>query len=210
MRNFKKCNMKKSILFFLSFLVVLTACNTSKNGLVMKRKYTKGYYVETKSKKHNVKKSGELVKTEKPEFIEAKPVSSELVNTSSTDKEPVLTASNNKEEVASTKSVSSAKVSEKEFKTAVVGKTLYNVFAKNTLLLSSASKSKTASGKGSDTDLIIQVILALFPFICLIAIYLHDGKQITMNFWVTLILHLTFVLWLVFALLVVLDVINLA
>lgn len=202
--------MKKSILLFLSFLVVLTSCNTGKNALVMKRKYTKGYYVETKSKKHNVKKSEELAKVEKSEVIKAKPVSTELVNTNATEKEPVLTASNSKEEGTSTKSVTKANVAEKEFKTAVVSKTLYNVFAKNSLLVSSAAKAKSASGKGSDTDLIIQIILALFPFICLIAIYLHDGKQITMNFWVTLILHLTFVLWLVFALLVVLDVINLA
>lgn len=202
--------MKKSILLFLSFLVVLTACNTGKNALVMKRKYTKGYYVETKSKKHNVKKQEELAKVEKPEVIKAKPVSTELVNTNATEKEPVLTASNSKENVASTKSAIKANVAEKEFKTAVVSKTLYNVFAKNSLLVSSAAKAKSASGKGSDTDLIIQIILALFPFICLIAIYLHDGKQITMNFWVTLILHITIVLWLVFALLVVLDVINLA
>lgn len=210
MLNFKINNMKKSILLFLSFLVVLTACNTGKNALVMKRKYTKGYYVETKSKKHNVKKQEELAKAEKPGFIEVKPVSTKLVNTNATDKEPVLTASNSKEDVASIESVTKATVAEKEFKTAVVSKTLYNVFAKNSLLVSSAAKAKSASGKGSDTDLIIQVILALFPIICLIAIYLHDGKQITMNFWVTLILHLTVVLWLVFALLVVLDVINLA
>lgn len=61
----------------------------------------------------------------------------------------------------------------------------------------------------SDTELIILVILSLFPILSLIAVYLKDGKKITVNFWVTLILHFIFLYWL-FALLRVLDVINLA
>jgi hypothetical protein len=40
--------------------------------------------------------------------------------------------------------------------------------------------------------------------------YLKDGEEITMNFWVDLILHLTVVGYLIFALLVVFDIVNLA
>jgi hypothetical protein len=63
--------------------------------------------------------------------------------------------------------------------------------------------------KDSDTELIVLVILAIFPILSLIAVYLKDGKKATVNFWITLILHFLFFYWL-FALLRVLDVINLA
>jgi hypothetical protein len=64
--------------------------------------------------------------------------------------------------------------------------------------------------KGDDTELIVLVILSLFPILCLIAIYLKDGKNITLNFWIDLILHITLFGAIIFALLVVLDVVNLA
>lgn len=64
--------------------------------------------------------------------------------------------------------------------------------------------------KGGDTELIVLVILSLFPILCLIAIYLKDGKNITLNFWIDLILHFTLFGEIIFALLVVLDVVNLA
>lgn len=71
-------------------------------------------------------------------------------------------------------------------------------------------KDKKQTYKPSDNDKIIQIILALFPVLCLIAIYLHDGKKITINFIIDLILHITFIGEIIFALLVVLDIINLA
>ena len=40
--------------------------------------------------------------------------------------------------------------------------------------------------------------------------YLHDGKEITLNFWVDLLLYLTFIGWIIFGVLVVLDIVNLA
>lgn len=63
---------------------------------------------------------------------------------------------------------------------------------------------------GSDTNIIVLVILSLFPILCLIAVFLKDGKSITLNFWIDLLLHLTFIGEIIFALLVVLDVVNLA
>ncbi|HRG58082.1 MAG TPA: hypothetical protein PK323_03945 [Bacteroidia bacterium] len=61
-----------------------------------------------------------------------------------------------------------------------------------------------------DTYTILLVILSLFPFIALIAMYLKDNKSITMNFWVDLLLHLTVIGYAIFAVLVVLDIISLA
>lgn len=71
-------------------------------------------------------------------------------------------------------------------------------------------KDKKHTLKPSDNDKLIQIILALFPVLCLIAIYLHDGKKITINFIIDLILHITLIGEVIFALLVVLDIINLA
>lgn len=71
--------------------------------------------------------------------------------------------------------------------------------------------ANTQKKGSSDTNLIIMVILCLFPFINLIPVYLHDGKSLTLNFWVTLILDCLFFLpGIIFALLVVLDVFSLA
>ncbi|MDI1235612.1 MAG: hypothetical protein PSX81_15145 [bacterium] len=63
--------------------------------------------------------------------------------------------------------------------------------------------------ENTETETILLVILALFPILCLIAVYLYDGG-ITTNFWIDLLLHLTFIGAIIFALLVVLDVIDLS
>lgn len=60
-----------------------------------------------------------------------------------------------------------------------------------------------------DANTILLVILSLFPILCLIAVYLKDGG-ITLNFWVDLLLHLTVIGAMIFAILVVLDIVNLA
>lgn len=84
-----------------------------------------------------------------------------------------------------------------------------NVVPAKTITQENAVQQKRNGG--GDANLILLVILSLFPFINLIAMYLHDGKSVTTNFWVDLILDiLFFVPGIVFALLVVLDVVNLA
>ncbi|MHB8261004.1 MAG: YqaE/Pmp3 family membrane protein [Bacteroidia bacterium] len=72
-------------------------------------------------------------------------------------------------------------------------------------------KITNQKSSGGDTNLIIEIILCFFPFFNLIAMYLKDGKRITLNFWIDLILDcLFFFPGIIFALLVVLDVVNLA
>ncbi|MBL7916998.1 MAG: YqaE/Pmp3 family membrane protein [Bacteroidia bacterium] len=57
--------------------------------------------------------------------------------------------------------------------------------------------------------MIVLIILCFLWWLNLIAVYLHDG-DITLNFWITLLLDLTFIGGVIFSLLVVLDVVNLA
>ena len=74
-----------------------------------------------------------------------------------------------------------------------------------------ATKSKkAANGESSGgVALLILIILCLFPLINLIPVYITDGG-ITLNFWITLILNLTYIGAVIFSLLVVLGIVSLA
>jgi hypothetical protein len=68
---------------------------------------------------------------------------------------------------------------------------------------------KYGIAKTDDSVNILYLIMAFFPFLCLIAIYLYDGRELTTNFWVDLVLHLTIIGEIVFAILVVLGLVSL-
>jgi thiol:disulfide interchange protein len=68
---------------------------------------------------------------------------------------------------------------------------------------------KSGIAKTDDSVNILYLIMAIFPFLCLIAVYLYDGQELTTNFWVDLILHLTVLGAMVFAVLVVLGMVSL-
>lgn len=70
-------------------------------------------------------------------------------------------------------------------------------------------KNNLFKKKSGDVN-IIHVILALFPILCLIGIYLHQGENITNDFWLDLVLHLTVIGEIIYALLVVLDIVTIA
>lgn len=68
---------------------------------------------------------------------------------------------------------------------------------------------KSGIAKTDDNVNILYLIMAFFPILCLIAVYLYDGEELTTNFWVDLILHLTIIGAMVFAVLVVLGIVSL-
>jgi hypothetical protein len=68
---------------------------------------------------------------------------------------------------------------------------------------------KSGIAKTDDSVNVLYLIMAIFPFLCLIAVYLYDGQELTTNFWVDLILHLTVLGAMVFAVLVVLGMVSL-
>ncbi len=68
---------------------------------------------------------------------------------------------------------------------------------------------KSGIAKTDDSVNILYLIMAFFPILCLIAVYLYDGQELTTNFWVDLILHLTIIGAMVFAVLVVLGLVSL-
>jgi preprotein translocase subunit SecF len=210
----KIITMKKNILFLTLIVVILSACNTAKDAFVMKRKYSKGFYVAHHSKKHkSTNNENDIVKGENPDFIQTKTTHTFEKNIENQEiKDNNFVASNSSVNSDVAIKLNSKNAAEKEFKNSLINKTLKNVFVEYKSIKSN-SKSKQIDSKRTSSlssDQIVQLILALFPILCLIAVYLKDGGKITNNFWITLVLHLTVYLECIFAVLVVLDIINLA
>lgn len=208
---------------FIVLFTVLSSCVT-KDVSIVKRKYSAGYYVNVSQHKNNIlasKANHKLKETIKENrtfvqdsnngievpkqamtasvFEEANEKNNQKIYTASTNKlvEKLVSVPN---KPAKSTSIYPNKIEHKSTK---------NLVDKEKL---SDSKVKALLRKGykSQTDLIVLVILSIFPILALIAMYLKDGERITLNFWVDLILHLTVVGYLIFALLVVFDIINLA
>lgn len=197
----------------LTLVVALFAVSCSnKNGAFTKRKYTKGQYIAHAGKasqpKVNQGKTNSLALVTKSEQVIAKSQSSPVeaaLNIQTNSSNQNITLNHQVKPVALKQAVNTNKTNNLASK----GNSL--TFKQKMVNAVAANKIASASKSGaSDSDLIIWVILSLFPILALIAIYLHDGKTITLNFWVDLILHLTIVGYFIFALLVVLDIINLA
>ena len=197
--------MKNFITILSIATIILSSCTSQKNGLAIKRKYNKGYYIA-----HNHKKSNEAVKQtntdkavviveDKNSVVAELPAVKTIINTN-VDEIKVENIPTKINEVKHNTILTDSKIVTASSGSAQI-KPVHKVV--------SVQKKESKSSSDSDSQLILLVILSLFPFLALLAMYLKDGKQITLNFWIDLLLHFLFLYWL-FALLVVFDVINLA
>jgi hypothetical protein len=201
--------MKTKLILPLIAIILLSSCS-SKFSL-QKRRYNKGFYLDLGSnhssqKKNNLRpaahleaKKAELAVKENAEpALKTAEQSEPLVMTLAGAEKPNINHRSSQPTAASKsdddKAVASAEKMQKEEKTF------------RSLPIASV-KGKEAHKAKADGNKILMIILSLFPILALIAIYMHDGS-ITLNFWIDLILHFLLLYWL-FALLVVLDVINL-
>ncbi|MDX2174377.1 MAG: YqaE/Pmp3 family membrane protein [Bacteroidota bacterium] len=201
--------MVKKISFLIIAMVFIGSC-TGKFSL-QKRKYNKGFYFAN-TKRHSTKVKKETIHN--TGVVNNLPTNKNInlaSNKDDVEKSLALTEVNRnitktskfKEDVTEKKKNITASADKKSL-------VLTKVF-KDLKIKSPKNKLGIAKKGDSDVDLIILVILCLFPFINLIAIYLKDSKSVTLNFWITLILDCLFFLpGIIFALLVVLDVVNLA
>jgi hypothetical protein len=199
--------MINKILFPLITIVLLSSCSNTFN--LQKRKYTKGFYFAT-SKNNNVKKHD--LATDNAKFKKLTPKTYTQLEENNTLIQPELKPL----PMVETKSISHTSSTKKpETKKNVTASNSKNIMAVTKvfkeLKLNTLNNPATNNNKeDSDIDLLILVILCLFPFINLIPVYLKDSKNITIHFWITLILDLLFfVPGIIFALLVVLDIVNL-
>lgn len=203
--------MTKKIIFPLAALILLSAC-AGKFGL-QKRRYTKGYYFSASKHQASAKKD---------EAVAAKHVKHNTTATPVEEALPLIVAAQpalTKYETTSTnqavanKTAPAVKAAHAPVLTAnaAMSKTQMLARAKEFKAVVTAAKNQKASkGGDADANLVVLVILSLFPILALIAMYIHDGHKITTNFWVDLILHLTIIGYIIFALLVVLDVVDLS
>lgn len=214
-RNLPKIKTMKKLVMITIPAILLSAC--SYNQVFLKRKYTKGIFIESIIAKKNI--DSEKLSSSKFLSDTKHATGTSLIASNSN----VAITLNSKNTVAEHPSYIEAKVNKinKNKRTTFslnyknnqpLTKTNYSIsdaYSDFTNLLNISAFHTIKKSTASDDDKIIWIILSLFPVLALIAIYLHDGKKITANFWIDLILHFIFLYWL-FALLVVLDVINLA
>ncbi|MBX3164609.1 MAG: hypothetical protein KF900_09010 [Bacteroidetes bacterium] len=183
--------------------VVLSSCATSFG--IQKRRYSKGYHVSVTHKNKVENKHGQTKNT--VAHTENETVKTEIVNAA-----PEVKTVNHVEfaQVASqnTNPQTSTKQQENNVVTASVKQNVVTAKQVDFKPVVMAKKQAQATGSGGGTNIVVLVILSIFPILALIAVWLHDSKAITLNFWITLILHFVALYWL-FALLVVLDIINL-
>lgn len=188
----------KKIVSLLILTVLVSSCGNRLT--LMKRHYTKGYYVQSSSGAA----SSAVIKESSRKMVNV-PMNPSTVKLAHAMAEPTMATSlriaGQKGAIeTSNPPVSISKSSEKKERTTYKGKrsSVQNAF------------KESQRGGGGDANIIVLVILSLFPFINLIAMYLHDGG-ITSNFWICLLLDVLFFLpGIIFALLVVLDLVNLA
>ncbi len=189
----------------LAAIVLLSSCGS--NMLIVKRKYNKGFYVNTGGKVKN--HEAPVIKTESEDIVASAQdetvVSTDMPVTANAENAIVIAKKDNSfSSIRTTSSpvLPAAVSSEKEKNAAAkIQKRLKHLEAK------AAKKQKRK--QGSDGNVVLLVILSLFPLLSLLAMYLKDGHQVTTNFWVDLLL--TFIgLWWLFALLVVFDVVDLS
>ncbi len=189
--------MKKIIALITVVTLVLSSCSSIKNTVVLKRKYNKGFYVAHQKSKHQVSLTqNENQSVQKSEKLEPLNVSLNFAN-----------------ETNDVKQMSMNQVFELKHNT-ILSNSKIALTSKSNMVFKPNYKplvlvKKTQAKPTFDTELLILVILSLFPILALIAIFMKEGKVITTNFWVDLVLHFTLIGYIIFALLVVLDIINL-
>ena len=210
--------MKTTIKLSLLALVVFFASCATTDVSIVKRKYNNGYYVGI-----NNHKKVSVSANEKKEVAENKTnQKNSAVSTSTIVTESFVSTESPQTNTHNTLIASTAKATQ-----SALAKQSTNSITKNGAIELSYNNTKTSSIKklntvnqlkkiskakhtATDDQTILLIILSLFPVLALIAMYLKDGKKITLNFWVDLLLHFTFIGYAIFAVLVVLDVFSLA
>lgn len=200
--------MKNKLLLYVTVVLILSSC-AGKLGIT-KRRYTKGYFVSHQKEKHTAKGESTakndhkrqltpLTETVFPTQIVTRTIKSESNFAANNENLQTVTPKSTAKPKSNTLFTPVASAAKMEMKKDLVIKPMV-------LPLEMATGKTSASDDG--VKLVIMVILCLFPFINLIPVYMHDG-DFTLNFLITLLLDFTLIGGVIFALLVVLDVVDL-
>lgn len=176
--------------------------------LIVKRKYNKGFYVNTGGKIKNHETPVVKAEMEETETVAQTETASQtdMPVTASVDSKPVAIAKNNSAKgrivtAPATKQAEKTELSSSEQK--------HNVKIQKKAKMREARFARKLK-QGGEGNMVVLVILSIFPILALIAMYIHDGHRITTNFWIDLLLHLTVIGYIIYALLVVFDIVDLS
>lgn len=202
-----------SSFILLTVLALLLCSSCAKQSIsIVKRKHSSGYYVNVSHQK-----SGSTAK--RPQLSQSKELVKIMEEPNYSITENLSLIESNSAQHAYLASVEKQVVHHNVASNSVKSEPIKSVNKLNNKVKSSVDVKKQAKIQlkplqqpkfKNDTNTLILVILSLFPFIALIAMYLKDNNTITLNFWVDLLLHLTIIGYAIFAILVVLDIISLA
>lgn len=200
--------MIKKISFLIITLIFISSC--ANKFSLQKRKYNKGFYFS--SSKHNSTKP-------KNEIIHNAIIANNLqvkeainIDNSKNDNKESIVFNKSSKNIELKSLFKDYKLETKKNLTASANKNNISTAKVFKGLKLSIEESKLGKAKKGDKDVnfVVMVILCFFWFFNLIPVYLHDNKEFTLNFLITLILDFTYILGVVYALLVVLDIVDLA
>lgn len=203
-----KSNIKKLSIFTIA-LLLLSSCGSIS---ISQKRYSNGLNIDWFAGKDNKAESPKVAKKTKKN-IQVAALETIVNEELQTQPNEFLSAALTSEFVEVDLSQSSTKEQVKQQRSKV------NIFANKEQEKVGVSKlsaiktinkiKKSGIAKTDDSVNVLYLIMSFFPILCLIAVYLYDGQELTTNFWVDLILHLTIIGAMVFAVLVVLGMVSL-
>jgi hypothetical protein len=197
----KTKHMKKLIAFIAVIGIVFSSCNGKYT--IAKRKYNKGFYIAKSGNSYTAP-----VVAPKASAVNAPEEKVETVVVSKAIETPVASEINLAKESLSNEMKAPVKHFDKTAPIASASKDNYVPTSEIKPIQFNNSVLSATKGK-SDGNLVLMVILCFFWWLNLIAVYMHDNG-VTTNFWITLLLDFTLIGGIIFALLVVLDVVDLS
>jgi hypothetical protein len=192
----------KPIILSVICAIFMSAC--SGKLTVIKRKYNHGFYIALNKKQSTKESDINQKKSSIPMHSENQPEKISVRENTEMNTRPILVNQSGPEELK-------FKVTNNNRVTASASERVIEV---NEPVIKKDLTNKTAplivpkKGK-KDSNFILLVILCFLWFLNLIAVYIHDGNTITLNFWITLLLDLTYIGGVIFSLLVILDLVDL-
>lgn len=203
-----KSNIKKLSIFTIAILL-LSSCGSIS---ISQKRYSNGLNIDWFAGKDKKAESPKVAKKTKKinQVAVLETIANEEVQTQSNE---FVSAALPTESVEIDLSQSNTKGQVKQHRSKVkvsANKTQEKVGVSKLSVIKSLNKiKKSGIAKTDDNVNVLYLIMAFFPILCLIAVYLYDGQELTTNFWVDLILHLTIIGAMVFAVLVVLGIVSL-
>lgn len=203
-----KSNIKK-LSIFATAILLLSSCGSLS---ISQKRYSNGLNIDWFAGKDRKAESPKVAKKTKKinQVAVLEAIANEDVQTQSNE---FVSAALPTESVEIDLSQSNTKGQVKQHRSKVkvsANKTQEKIGVSKLSVIKSLNKIKKSGIDQTDDSVnVLYLIMAFFPILCLIAVYLYDGQELTTNFWVDLILHLTIIGAMVFAVLVVLGIVSL-